>query len=357
MKWCIPAFGISLIVFLVLFAGIEAKQLREEVRHEEERRDEERARSSLLGTEDSAPENLDTREVSLGASRSAEEVDRSTVARVERVSPPPPPLGPPDPAFEAALEEGLARLRPTLISGRSFSRASPSPQQVFDLVRIELRPEDRGVLGASFLIAKKGVARETWGTESLRPWRLDLRPGADGALAYRAASGDWGPLPTLLRGASSWVRGLPVAEASPPSRYRYRGEHFRTMTAEMVRVPLEQRSKHLGEMSLFGRSITDMSTFNITFWDESAPDDPEADFLCQLTADIGIEGMEIREKVHQVPMRYDVSRGEFEIKAGDSWRDFASWANHIRPHAEMVSGQPLENSDTFMIVIDWRSDR
>lgn len=347
MKWCIPAFGISLIVFLVLFAGIEAKQLR----------DEERARASTIESNGPVPGVVEEAlEVNLGAIGSVENSDRSTSARAEWVAPPPPPLGPPDPSFEAALEQELAQLRPALITGRSFSRAQVTPRRAFDLTRLELRPEDRGILGASFLITGKYRDEEDRKDLLPGPWRLDVRLDAEGALVYRSTRAGWSPFSRLLRHPVGRVSSLPLAEESPPPRYRYRGEHFQTMTAEMVRVPLEKRSKHLGDMSLFGRSITAMSTFNITFLDEPAPEDAEADFICQLTADIPIEGMEIHGNQLLAPVRYQVSRGEFEVKVEGRWRGLAEWATRIRPHTEMVSGQPLEKPDEFLLIVEWRLD-
>ena len=351
MKWWIPAFGTSLIVFIVIFAGIEAKQMRDE---ESARRSQIESEAALASPEEASPE-VD-RDTQLGAVESNGS-SGSTIARAEKLSPPPPPPpGPPNPEFEAALEDELQDLRPALISPRSFSRAAPRPRHSFDLTRVELRPEDRGTIEASFILSAISHEEAPSRRQPTGAWRLDVRADENGAMVYRTQHDTWAAMSGLLRHPRGRVSALPAIEDAPPPRYRYRGEHFRTLTGEMVRIPLEKRSEMLGHEALFARSVTAMTTFTITLNDEHTPEDPEADLICQLQANTGFGGIDIEGDQLEVPVRYDVARGAFEVKVEDSWRDLAQWAKKMRPHTELITGQPLEDPNELLVRVKWKHE-
>ena len=112
----------------------------------------------------------------------------------------------------------------------------------------------------------------------------------------------------------------------------------------------------LGHEALFARSVTAMTTFTITLHDEHTPEDPEAGLICQLQANTGFGGIDIEGDQLEVPVRYDVARGAFEVKVEDSWRDLAQWAKKMRPHTELITGQPLEDPNELLVRVKWKHE-
>ena len=336
MNWFVTTSATSVVLFAVVFGSIEAKELH----------DRERARSTQLELTE------EERTAGLGSIGLRESSHSSTIARMETLAPAP------SVEFEELLERELAALRPALHAGPSFSSAAAHPRRAYRLTRLEVRPEDRDAVEASFLV--DACRREGEGfVETLPgPWLLNVRSDGHGSMAYRTEDGRWLALSEFLRLPKRGAASLPASEHPNPRRYRHRGEHFRTLSAEMVRLPMEDRAEELAEAAVLMRAVPYVSNFTA----ELLPRDSvaaetsgaEADVVCRLSARPWLQ--QCADRLLDVPVRYDVTRGAFEAKFGDTWHDFDEFASRIRPHGEWVARWNDEVGDHKVLTILWKLD-
>mgnify|MGYP007107460559 CR=1 FL=1 len=368
MKWCLPAFATSLVVFLLLFAAIDMRRASTEARDaslivplpgdrplagestETESTGTESTGTGSTGTESTETESTDETEGDMNPSFGDRARSGSQEPSVTTISPPARTM-PPATAlvFERRLEaEFLTPLRvrrDSLFARKLYSRAAPRVRS-YDFTRIMVPAEHADSAAAAFVIT---------GEEARL---LLVRLEASGAsFEVAGVSPAWSSAPECLEGFPGTLAALPLAPQES-GRRRSTGPFYEEVRQAELIQPLEKRAETLRFEGLLSRRAPAVSSFSICAVADATAWPSDADGAYELIAgeELGRTfeaGGEWEGKRLRVPVRFDVNGGSMQVHFDGAWQTARDWASKIQIEYGFVDPGPETPAGSHQFKAVW----